>query len=153
MVTGHRPDQLRPEQVCRGVLGISDSIDTFSKEWGGNWSGLCGMARGFDLEFAKVCAELKVPLHAYIPFPQQTSTGSAWSDEDRRGYLDLVNYSTTAQVFGTRPSVQSYHVRNDAMLRDCTHVLAVWDGRERGGTWSVIWKARALDKPITIVEV
>lgn len=42
-------------------------------------------------------------------------------------------------------------VRNDEMLQDCDMVVALYDGRDRGGTFYTINRARKLGKKVIII--
>jgi len=50
--------------------------------------------------------------------------------------------------FGAR---WSYLRRNDALLDGADLLLAFWDGRERGGTWYTVARARRLGVPVLVI--
>lgn len=55
-----------------------------------------------------------------------------------------------------RPDYERYgrrapHIRNDAIIAECTHLIAIWDGNSRG-TASMIEKIKTQNKPHAVFK-
>lgn len=93
---------------------------------------LSGMAQGADTLFAKAAIELGIPYKAICPFRGQ---GANWPEPAKQQYLELL--SKAEEVIYTS---ESYHkhcffVRDRYLVDKSDLLFALYDGREKGGTF------------------
>jgi len=111
---------------------------------------ISGMAIGADQLFAEAVMALKyshpVRLVAAIPFAGQESK---WPQASKDRFNNILSYADHIQIIseGTY-SPQKMQVRNIWMVDNSDAVLAVWDGKESGGTWNCLTYAKQQGKMI-----
>lgn len=95
--------------------------------------GISGMARGWDQAVAQAFCIAGVPWTAAVPF---RGHGAMWPAQERQLNDDLLEQATSVEY------VSSGGYTDDAMQRRnlwmearATATLALWDGKESGGTW------------------
>lgn len=157
MVTGHRniygaraegvrkvlTEVLRSlqERTLRGVLAVS------------------GMAVGADAEFVDAAICLGIPFVAAVPTATQDAR---WPQHARERYAEhLRRAAMVVHVWEDPAYAQSsygaqMHARNAWMLdhvaKDDGVVVAVWDGRNTGGTASAVAGAHARGRKVLVVD-
>lgn len=149
--TGHRPDKLHkgapnvyaPDRHIRcftlaerWVLAHAKEIDYV----------ISGMAIGWDIALAEACVAANVPFKAFVPFKGQELK---WPMHVQQQYQYLLGVAKEVR-YTSEPgyTAKKMQIRNEAMVDACTHVLALWNGEESGGTWNCIKYARDKKKPI-----
>lgn len=153
MVTGHRDvrgdraiavrESLR--QVLTGLRARREALVV----------ALSGMAIGADIEFAEVALDLGIPLVAALPLEGQDSV---WPEHARRRYRDVLGRAAcVVEVWKDplylRATVNArLHARNLWLLDYSDLVIAVWDGRETGGTWAAVKEALKRGRKIMVVN-
>lgn len=152
MVTGHRDvrgdraiavrESLR--QVLTGLRARRETLVALS-----------GMAIGADIEFAEVALDLGIPLVAAIPLEGQDSV---WPEHARRRYHNvLVRAVCIVEVWKDplylRATVNArLHARNLWLIDHSDLIIAVWDGRETGGTWAAVKEALRRHRKVLVVN-
>ena len=118
---------------------------------GGFSTFICGMAQGFDTDFALSVIKLRLEMEggvflvAAIPFKNQER---AWKKEDQEIYAELINQADSViEVCDPGFANWKYHARNRFMVDNSEHVLAFWDGSQ-GGTSATIQYALSAGKPV-----
>lgn len=144
--TGHReidPSRLEyvKSEIRREVLeAVADGYTDF----------LCGMARGSDLIFASVVAELKAQypliLEAALPYPKR----AACNDPE---FQRLLRCCDVIGVHSKAYFPRCFMVRNEFMVQNSKRLIAVFDGRERSGTGSTICYARVRELDVRIIDI
>lgn len=144
MVTGHREipadkiesvrEQLRTEIVRAIQNGYTHYIS--------------GFASGIDLYFAEIISELKnaynITLEAAIPYRKRLNT----KDKDfHRLLLDC----NIIGVHSEKYTPACFMKRNRYMVQQSQLVIAVYDGRQSGGTLATMGYALTLGKDIKII--
>jgi uncharacterized phage-like protein YoqJ len=126
-------------------------LNRFGSESTDEVIGISGMALGADQLFAESCIECGIRWIAYVPCLRQYSR---WPVAAINRYRELADAATQVWL----PSGhRTYHDgcmqrRNEAMVRDCRQVLAVWDGSS-GGTANCVWSATVDDiRPVRRVN-
>jgi uncharacterized phage-like protein YoqJ len=111
---------------------------------------IVGMALGMDTAAAEACLELDIPYVATVPF---TGQEKLWPEESQRIYHELLSKAYRVEVLssGEQYSAKLLLDRNSYMIDRADHVLALWDGKHKGGTADAIRKARARGLDITNV--
>lgn len=133
-----------------------------------------GMAIGGDHLFALAAAELKIPLRAAIPYPDQPFDGvegrfgQRWTRQQRAVWEKLCRYADRTggvkHVFDQNPRsvgerISMLHKRNDWMLQRSKAVVALWEPEREGqpntvgGTYSCIQKAVGAGMPVILFDL
>lgn len=112
---------------------------------------ISGFAEGTDLIFAALVIELKAQgypliLEAAIPYRGRLDSG----DQDFQKILSLCD---RIKVLSEKSSRSCYHIRNRYMVDESSRVIAVYDGREDGGTLYTIDYAKAQGRTIRMVKL
>ncbi len=134
-VTGHRdiPQDMKDyveSELRREVLeAVKDGYVHF----------ISGFAAGVDLMFAKIVAELKndhlITLEAAIPYRNRMNTRDA-------DFQRLIKCCDIVKVHSESYNSGCFMVRNRYMVDLSERLIAVYDGRERGGTAATLKYAR-----------
>lgn len=141
--TGHRPARL---------LGYSPegtaALDRFARAWLAALAPrmvLSGFALGWDLSLAEAADFAGIPFTAVLPFDGQEER---WPEASRRRYRDLLDRASDVVVVDKGGfSVRAMHARNRRLVDECELLLALFDGRPRGGTHHCLEYATAVDRP------
>lgn len=148
-VTGHRdiPKEQKSyvrESLRREILAaIADGFTGF----------MSGFAEGVDQDFAEIVIELKqtypdLQLMAAIPTRQRLN--SLEKKPETKAMLDCCSDITVIRE-DYHPSVYSH--RNRYMVEKSGRVIAVYDGREKGGTVGTIRFTHTLKKELREIPV
>jgi hypothetical protein len=169
MITGHRPKGLTPDEQAWMQVALARTMWRLRSRHGMK-TAITGMAQGADLTWGLAALAAGVPVHAFVPFPTQTSGWPAYETTLWRTVLDRCEETTTVLNRAPRDrteAIRTLHGRNDAML-DATAaahttghgglVVAVLKtptgdmaGSEpTGGTASAVKKARKRGLPLLI---
>ena len=133
----------------RNVFGLKNEINQLIEmaQLEGVNHFYCGMALGTDTMAAQVLVELNLDWTAVIPFKQQCFQ---WARADQIEYFRLIPYAQERIVLYQEYKESSYHERNQLMIDNSELCLAVYDGRNTGGSKSVVEKCEKLQKPMFI---
>lgn len=110
---------------------------------------LTGMAIGFDQLVADVCLDLGIPYTAAVPFVGQQSTWPMLAIEHYNDLLDKAHQVRVISAGGW--SNAKFHIRNQWIVNNSTHLVCYWDGTDQGGTAGCVKYAKSKGKPITNV--
>ena len=146
-VTGHREipenriDYVKQELQKQVVSAIEEGYTRF----------LCGFAEGADLLFAAVVAEEQkkrpeLRLEAAIPYAGRLKTKN-------QRFHELLLCCSDVKVTCEKYTPSCFMQRNRYMIDQSERVLAVYDGRDYGGTYHTINYARSLEKDIRVINV
>lgn len=151
-LTGHRKlgaaEPWVRAQLRDGIARLRDQ---------GTHTGRSGMALGADTIWAEEVLRAGLQLHAVVPFEAQAETPARWTNEQRANWLRLRAAADAETVCSPDPrdytrAVAALHYRNQVLIEPAQGVIAVWDGRERSGTWNAVRYARKLGRPIVWVD-
>ena len=147
--TGHRfynfsQKELIKERLTKAILeaykhGISNFIS--------------GFAIGIDLMAAQIVQSLKsscpgMTLTAAIPFRGQADRFSA---NDKMVYENLIASADEVLILSERYYTRCFLDRDEFMVENASHLIAFYDGREKGGTYYTFKKANHLGIPVVNV--
>lgn len=146
-VTGHRKipaDKLayvETELRKAVVAAVDDGYTRF----------INGGAAGADLIFAAIIAELKeqgrpLSLEAALPY-------SGRKKSKDQGFQEMLAACDEVKVFSERYSRGSYFGRNRYMVDESSRVIAVYDGRDSGGTIFTMQYARDKGKTVQVIKI
>lgn len=142
--TGHRPNKLGGyghatftalTAVARDYLESQPDIT----------EAVSGMALGWDQAFAQAAINLRIPLHAAVPFADQDCK---WPEPSRKYYRTLLfQASEVTTVCDGTYAAWKMQKRNEWMVDRADRIAALWDGTP-GGTANCIAYAEKQAKPI-----
>lgn len=146
-VTGHRDipvekQQLVEESLRREVAtAITDGYTRF----------ISGFAEGTDLMFAAVVADAKkendeLILEAAIPYANRLKT------KDKE-FHELLTACDSVKVISDRYVPSCYLNRNRYMVAQSHRVIAVYDGRSKGGTLFTLRDAHIQGREVKLIEI
>lgn len=146
-ITGHRSIPKEKEKYVQDELeqAVKQAVDD------GYTRFLSGFAEGVDLAFAAIVAEQKkrrpnLRLEAAIPH------GGRLKSRDPL-FQSLLTACDEVKVLCESYTPSCFFVRNRYMVNESDLVIAVYDGREKGGTFYTIDYARAHDKEVRIIKI
>ena len=156
-VTGHRSvgfpfsrdSATKPYQ--RYIQALEDEIVSLVNQ--GYTHFITGMAEGADLDFAQAVI-LQQDKHSFIeleaayPYPPQPA--KEWTEyQERREWInERVKLKCVVSDHYYRGCMQK---RNRYMVDKADIVLAIWNGKQSGGTWNTIKYAQSKNKPIKYI--
>lgn len=146
-VTGHREiEKNQIEYVKKSLLyeiksAVSDGYTGF----------MTGFASGADQYFAEAVIQLKkkypdLKLIAAIPYRKRLfNLGKNEFTEH------LLEACSDIKVISEEYFPNVYHIRNNYMVQNSERVIAVYDGRQKGGTFSTVRLANSAKKELRII--
>ncbi|MSU72322.1 MAG: hypothetical protein EXS43_08265 [Opitutus sp.] len=149
--TGHRQVDDEP-----GVAWAMQAVLAGLKsEAGVEWLALSSVAAGSDILFARTALALGLGWEAVLPLPPAEFRRD-FDEQSWREVETLMAEAEHVRIIGERPG------REDAYLdcgmeavNHCDVLLTVWDGepaRGRGGTAEIVAYARAMGRPVIIIN-
>lgn len=111
---------------------------------------ISGFALGIDLMAAQLVQSLKcnlpgISLTAAIPFAGQAERYNIY---DKRVYRRLLELADKVFVLSDCYYPRCFLDRDEFMVENAAYLIAYYDGREKGGTYYTVKKARARGIPI-----
>lgn len=111
---------------------------------------ISGFALGIDLMAAQLVQLLKcnlpgISLTAAIPFEGQAERYNIY---DKRVYRRLLELADKVIVLSDCYYSRCFLDRDEFMVENASYLIAYYDGREKGGTYYTVKKARARGIPI-----
>lgn len=111
---------------------------------------ISGFARGVDLIFAEIVDGLKseypITLEAAIPYRKRMNT-------PEKKFQNLIVLCDVVGVHSEEYSPSCFTKRNRAMVRLSNRVVVVYDGRQKGGTFSTMRYALGLERDVRIISI
>lgn len=157
MVTGHR--DIRGDSVGPVRKALSTVLTSLRDRHPDGLVGVSGMAVGADAEFVEACIYVGIPFVAAVPVKDQDSM---WPYHAQERYANQLSRASLVVNVWEDPRYQetSYgakmHARNRWMLDHVACgdgiVLAVWDGRRTGGTWSAVSTALMRGRKVLVLD-
>ena len=146
-VTGHRDIPAERMDYVRESLGkeinlaIADGCNYF----------ISGFAKGVDLMFAeevskRIRNDREIFLEAAIPYAGRLDTGDPL-------FQSLLPYCCRIHVTNQVYDKQCFLDRNLYMIQNSQRLIAVYDGRRRGGTLYTMNRAYGMGKEVRVIRV
>ncbi len=112
---------------------------------------ISGFADGADLLFASIVADLMkdnptLTLEAALPYRNRMNTTD-------KLFRRLLPKCKTISVHSEKYSPACYMNRNREMVSLCQRVIAIYDGRDKGGTVFTMREAAMLERDIHVIEI
>lgn len=150
-ITGHRPDRCGGWTVPNEKsIKIKEELSKIFKEKDAQIV-ITGMALGSDMYASEVAIDMNIGLWAAVPCDDQDLL---WNKEQREKYKNLIN--ACSNVINVSPGYyQPYKMmkRNEWIVDNCDEMVAVWDGKNSGGTYKTIEYAKKENKNCRIIKV
>ena len=144
--TGHRFYDFSQREFIQERLtsAISEAYDHGIRNF------ISGFALGIDLMAAQLVQSLKcdlpgISLTAVIPFEGQAERYNIY---DKRVYRRLLELADKVIVLSDCYYPRCFLDRDEFMVENASYLIAYYDGREKGGTYYTVKKARARGIPI-----
>lgn len=144
--TGHRFYDVSQREFIQERLtsAISEAYDHGIRNF------ISGFALGIDLMAAQLVQSLKcnlpgISLTAAIPFEGQAERYNIY---DKRVYRRLLELADKVIVLSDCYYPRCFLDRDEFMVENASYLIAYYDGREKGGTYYTVKKARARGIPI-----
>ena len=144
--TGHRFYDFSQKEFIQERLtsAISEAYDHGIRNF------ISGFALGIDLMAAQLVQSLKcdlpgISLTAAIPFEGQAERYNIY---DKRVYRRLLELADKVIVLSDYYYPRCFLDRDEFMVENASYLIAYYDGREKGGTYYTVKKARARGIPI-----
>ena len=144
--TGHRFYDFSQREFIQERLtsAISEAYDHGIRNF------ISGFALGIDLMAAQLVQSLKcnlpgISLTAAIPFEGQAERYNIY---DKRVYGRLLELADKVIVLSDYYYPRCFLDRDEFMVENASYLIAYYDGREKGGTYYTVKKARARGIPI-----
>ena len=109
---------------------------------------LCGMAEGADQLMAEVVIELKeanpgLYLEAVLPYAKRS--------ENKR-VKELLKKCSGMKIISEKYTPSCFMARNRYLVEHSQRVIAVYDGREKGGTVFTMRHAHFMERDVRVIE-
>ena len=146
-VTGHR--QLKDNQIEFIRQELRREIELAIKEGYTNF--MSGFANGADIEYAVIVAELKkdnpiITLEAALPYRKRMNTKN-------KQFRELLDKCDMITVTSEEYSKSCFQKRNYYMIANSERIIAVFDGRRKGGTFHSIKVAEKNNREIKLINI
>ena len=109
-----------------------------------------GMAQGTDQWAAWIAIELEIPFVACLPCDEMNRT---WPKEATRKFEHIL--SLAKEVINVSPgpyAPKKMHIRDRFIVENTDIMLAVYDGRKTGGTYSTVRSAEKRSKDVVVIN-
>ena len=139
--TGHRPSKLggyhvQPQLIALATCALNKYKPT---------EVISGMALGWDQALAEAAIFTGIPFNAYVPCIGQERMWPATAQKTFNSLL--LKAKKVVLCSDTTYNSSVMQKRNEMMVRDCTDILALWNGTS-GGTANCIRYANQMKRPI-----
>ena len=141
--TGHRPNKLGgyDDKINHSLIDFAcTKLEQLKPD-----KCISGMAQGWDQVVAAACTRLHIYWIAAIPFPGQADI---WGKEGKLQWEKLLSHANEVKYVSPSFSVPNLQKRNEWMVDNSDHVIALHDG-SKGGTFNCVKYAKTQGKPIT----
>lgn len=155
--TGHR--QVADPALLAGAIGAA--LDYLRGIAGGEWVALSSVAGGSDQLFVREALARGLSWHALLPLPPEDFArdfpAAEWKEVEallrRAGHITVS--AGTGAGGGSGERADAYLDCGLATVNGSDLLIAVWDGqvaRGKGGTAEVVEYARAIGRPLLIID-
>ena len=145
--TGHR--NLTDEQMGFATIALVGCIEHLIND--GYTHFITGMADGVDLLAAEIILQFKqrnknIYIEAAVPHRNRLKCRNA-------KFINILNHCDKVTVIQEKYDISCFMKRNVYMVDNSDIVIAVWDGRKKGGTYNTIMYANSIGKRIIPIHI
>lgn len=112
---------------------------------------ISGFAEGVDLIFAALVIELKAQGHPLVLEAALPYRGRL--NSDNQDFQKILSLCDRIKVLSEKSSRSCYHIRNRYMVNESSRVIAVYDGRDDGGTAYTISYANTQSRTVKEIKI
>lgn len=145
--TGHR--EIPEEKKEYVIAELKKEIRTAVTD--GYTRFISGFADGTDLIFAALVIELKAQGHPLVLEAALPYRGRLNSDD--QDFQKILSLCDRIKVLSEKSSRSCYHLRNRYMVDQSSRIIAVYDGREDGGTAYMISYASTQSRTVKVIKL
>jgi uncharacterized phage-like protein YoqJ len=140
--TGHRPEGFGGYKRCSQLTRyLSSILPGYSPT-----KIISGMALGFDQSFAHAAVENGIPFIAAVPFLGQADI---WPKEAQEEYEHLLSLAEDVVIVCEGGFAPHKYIKRDHWMSDHANaMLALWDGRKKGGTYQCLSYSKQIKLPV-----
>lgn len=139
---------------------IKAALDLVGRQANVPLAAISSIAMGADTLFAETVLDQEIPWTLFLPFPEKLffqfpNFPDATGRRSRRAMQRAQRIVVTGNPPGNTASRhEAYLECNRCLVEECDVLIAVWDGLpgQPGGTGSAINHARALGRPVVLVD-
>ena len=151
--TGHRPPKINEDNEKAISLALESCIEKLISR--GYTDFISGMALGADILAAEQVIKAKekypcVTLECAVPYPGQRDRRS---ESDRKKYVYLEFMADKTTLVSDRYTRFCMQKRNQYMVDNADIVVAVYDGKSKGGTANTLAYAHRRNKKIIYITM
>lgn len=148
-VTGHR--EIEPGMVAHVKEALRQEVEEAVKDGYSHF--ISGFAEGVDLWFAEIVLSIKkefshLTLEAAIPYRNRVKR--LMEAEQTKG---LITQCNAIGVHSEEYTPDCFMQRNRFMLNLSSRVIAVYDGRDGGGTLNTMKEARIKGRDLRVIKI
>lgn len=145
--TGHR--EISPNRLAYVEMKLRKAIKTAVDD--GYTRFITGGAAGADLLFAAIVAEMKEQGHPlYLEAALPYSNRKKSKDPD---FQKILAACDAVKVISEQYNRGCYFARNRYMVDKSSRIIAVYDGRESGGTFYTMQYARTGGRAVQVIKI
>ena len=158
--TGHRPKGFAWDYYDKTCYEHKKYLDELKRIVGefvkqGYTRFISGGALGGDLDFAETVLLYKevnpnILLEIAVPCADQAGR---WSNADKKRYDTILSRADEVNVLSERYTPWCMHARNRYMVDKSDAVLAIWNGKQEGGTFQTLTYAKKKGKHTFILSI
>lgn len=145
-VTGHRDIPDNQVQTISAELRkhVTEAINDGYRHF------ISGFAPGADMLFARLVIELQtqyphITLEAALPYGK-------WMHKRSKEDWEILKKCVCIGMHSPKYHSNCFLIRNRFMVNTCDRVIAVYDGREKGGTVSTMRYAHVLERDLRVIN-
>lgn len=142
-ITGHRPESITD-------MGFVDIQLRHAFADLGAKRVIQGMAAGVDLRAARAAFLMRLPWTSVRPWAGHKPV-DGWENHYRQAW-EFADERVTVNESEKYPGPHVYHDRNHYMVDHGDLVVAVWNGSEKGGTYSTVKYAQKVGKKVFVIN-
>ncbi len=145
-ITGHRTIEEGKIEIAKATIrkALIQAVNCGYNHF------ISGFAKGIDLYFAEIIIELRerydISLEAAIPYRNRIRSKDT-------NFQNLISQCNLVSILSEKYSPSCYINRNRYMVQHSNLIIAVYDGRYKGGTLFTMRYAHALGKEIKIINL
>lgn len=146
--TGHRPQRLGLSYGPKGNRTLYEFVREYLVKLSVKPDFIIsGMAQGFDQALAHAAISLNIPIIAAIPF---STHSSKWPKDAQLRYRAILNKAKyTVVICRGGASSEKFIARDHFMVELANEILALYDGKNKGGTALTVKYANNNNKAVT----
>ena len=142
-LTGHRPKRLKGQED-KIRKWIDEQLEKYNTPENGRVYAFSGMAQGADQIFAKSAINHGCFTICCFPYRKKNFHPEVKAIMNKANSNRFISEKYTGN--------KVYWLRDKYLVDNCDVLLAVWDGKKKGGTWITVKYAQEIGKSIIFYD-